>query len=95
MLSITIRVSKKTKDLLTKVMIRLENELGRRLSYDDVIRILMERSRSRRPELLLMLKEMNVSEEVVRKAHRLLEEERGFEEKTFERRYGSRYKHSY
>ncbi len=95
MLSTTIRVSKKTKDLLTKVMIRLESELGRRLSYDDVIRILIERSKSRRPELLLMLKEMGVSEEVVRKAHRLLEGERGFEEKTFERRYGSRYKHSY
>jgi hypothetical protein len=93
-LSTTIRVSKKTKDLLTKVMIRLENELGKRLDYDEVIRILIERSMVRRPELLLRLKSMSVSEEISEKAHKLLSEERGIEEKSFERRYGTRYKHS-
>ncbi len=93
-LSTTIRVSKRTKDLLTKVLIKLENELGRRLDYDEVIRILVERSGIRNPELLLRLKEMSVSREIVEEAHKLLEEETRFEERVFERRYGSRHKYS-
>ncbi|RLG84310.1 MAG: hypothetical protein DRO40_01810 [Thermoprotei archaeon] len=92
-MSTTIRVSKRTKDLLTKVLIKLENELGRRLDYDEVIRILVERSGIRNPELLLRLKEMSVSREIVEEAHKLLEETR-FEERVFERRYGSRHKYS-
>lgn len=92
--STTIRVSEKTKNMLTKVLIRLENELGKRLDYDDVIRILIERSGFRKPELLLRLKEMSVPEEVVEKAHKLLEEESRLEEEVFKRRYRLRYKHS-
>ena len=42
-LSTTIKVSRETKELLTKVLIKLESELGRRLSYDDVIKILVKR----------------------------------------------------
>ena len=94
-LSTTIRISKRTKELLTKVLIELENELGRRLDYDDVIKILIERSKARRPKLLLKLKEMSVSEEIVGEARRLLGEERGIEERSFERRYGVRYKRSH
>ncbi len=88
----TIRVSKKTKDLLTKILIKLESELGRRLDYDDVIRILIERSRARKPELLRTLKEMSVSTEIAERSHRMLEEESRFEEEVFKRRYSSRYK---
>ncbi len=90
----TIRLSRETKELLTDVLIKLEGELGRRLSYDDVIRILIRRSRVRNPELLLRLMEMRVSREIVEEAHRLLEEEAGFEEEVFRRRYRARYKRS-
>jgi len=93
-LSTTIRVSEKTKSMLTKVLIRLESELGRRLDYDEVIRILIERSGFRRPELLLRLKEMRVPRRVVVEARRILEEESRFEEEVFKRRYGFRYKRS-
>ncbi len=75
-LSTTIRVSRRTKDLLTRVLIELENELGRRLDYDDVIRILIEKSKVKKPELLLKLKEMGISEEIAREARKLLEKEK-------------------
>ncbi len=90
----TIRISKKTKDLLSKVLIKLENELGKRLNYDDVIKILIERSGFRNSNLLLKLKEMSVPEEIVKKAHEILERETKFEEEIFKRRYGLRYKYS-
>jgi len=93
-LSTTIRVSERTKKMLTKVLISLESELGRRLDFDEVIRILIERSGFRKPELLLRLKEMSVPREVAEKAHEILEREVGFEEEVFERRYGFRYKRS-
>ncbi|MEB3779091.1 MAG: hypothetical protein GSR85_02500 [Desulfurococcales archaeon] len=75
-MSTTIRVSRRTKDLLTRVLIELENELGRRLDYDDVIRILIEKSKVKKPELLLKLKEMGISEEIAREARKLLEKEK-------------------
>ena len=90
-MSTTIKVSKKTKDLLTKVLIKLESELGRRLDYDEVIRILIDRVRIRNPEYLRKLMRMSVPEEVVRKAHELLKEEARLEEGVFKRRYGSRH----
>ena len=93
-LSTTIRVSERTKKMLTKVLISLESELGRRLDFDEVIRILIERSGFRKPELLLRLKEMSVPREVAEKAHEILEREAEFEEEVFERRYGFRYKRS-
>ena len=82
-LSTTIRVSRRTKDLLTRVLIELENDLGRRLDYDDVIRILIEKSKVKKPELLLKLNEMSVSEEIAREARKLLEEEKRSEERFF------------
>ena len=93
-MSTTIRLSKETKEMLTDVLIRLEKELGRRLSYDEVIRILIRRSRARNPRLLLKLVSMSVPEEVVKEAHRLLEEEVWLEEEAFRRRYRGRYEHS-
>ena len=92
-LSTTIKLSKATKELLTDVLIELESELRRRLSYDDVIRILIRRSRARNPKLLQKLIEMEVSKEVVERAHRLLEEETKLEEEVFRRRYCDRYKY--
>ncbi len=94
MLSTTIRVSRKTKELLTRVMLKLEGELGRRLDYDDVIRILIERSGELKPMLLQKLKEMSIPEELVSRAREMLREERRREE-VFERRISSRYKHSH
>jgi len=93
-LSTTIKISKETKELLTRVLIKLEGELGRRLSYDDVIRILVKRSKVRNPKFLLKLVEMEVPREIVRKAHELLEEEVKFEEEVFRRRYRARYGYS-
>lgn len=90
-MSTTIKVSKKTKDLLTKVLIKLESELGRRLDYDEVIRILIDRVRNRNPECLRKLMRMSVPEEVVRGAHELLREEGRLEEGGFKRRYGFRH----
>jgi len=87
----TIRLSRETKKLLTDVLIRLEDELGKRLSYDDVIRILIRRSKVRNPRLLLMLMETEVSEEIVEKAHKLLEKETEIEEEVFRRRYRAKY----
>jgi|GEM_PF-1578433 len=92
-LSTTIKLSKATKELLTDVLIELESELRRRLSYDDVIRILIRRSRARNPKLLQKLIEMEVSKEVVERARRLLEEETELEEEVFRRRYCDRYKY--
>ncbi len=93
-LSTTIKVSRETKNLLTRVLTKLEAELGRRLTYDDVIRILIEKSGFRNPEFLLKLKGMGVPLSVVKEAHRILEEEVKLEEEAYERRYGVRYKRS-
>ena len=92
-LSTTIKLSKETKRLLTNVLIKLENELGRRLSYDEVIRILIRRSKIRNPEPLLELMKMKVPKEIVRRAHELLEEEAELEEEVYRRRYCTRYEH--
>ncbi|MEM2790696.1 MAG: hypothetical protein QW075_02500, partial [Thermofilaceae archaeon] len=87
----TIKVSKETKELLTEVLVKLEEELGRRLTYDEVIRVLVRRSGVRNPSLLLKLADMSVPEEVVVEARNLLEGEMELEMGVFERRYGSRY----
>ncbi len=89
-LSTTIRISKGTKKLLDKMLIELENELGRRLSYDEAIKILIERAKTRkRPELLLELLEMKGSEELSEKAQKILREERRREIEIYKRRYGA------
>lgn len=90
-MSTTIKLSRETKELLTDALIRLEGELGRRLSYDEVIRILIRRSGVRSPRLLLRLAEMRAPRRVVEEAHRLLEGEAELEEEAFERRYGARH----
>jgi len=87
-LSTTIRISKETKKLLTNIMIKLEAELGKRLDYDDVIRILINRCRTKNPHLLMRLINMEVSGEIVEKAHKLLREERISERRIIKRRYG-------
>lgn len=87
-LSTTIRISKETKKLLTDVMIKLEAELGKRLDYDDVIRILINRCRTKNPHLLMQLISMEVSREVVEKAHKLLREERISERSIIKGGYG-------
>ncbi|MEM0459537.1 MAG: hypothetical protein QXZ31_06685 [Thermofilaceae archaeon] len=91
MSSTAIRVSKETKELVTEVLVKLEEELGMRLTYDEVIRVLVRRSGVRNHSLLLKLADMSVPEEVVVEARNLLEGETELEMGVFERRYGSRY----
>ncbi len=86
-LSTTIRISRETKKLLTDIMIRLEAELGKRLDYDEVIRILINRYRAKKPHLLMQLINMEVDREIVEKAHKLLREERVRERSIVEGRY--------
>ena len=90
----TIRLSKGTKALLTDLLIELERELGRRLSYDDVIRILAARARARNPKLLQELVRMRVPGRLVEEARKLLEREAEYEEEAFRRRYRHRYERS-
>lgn len=71
----SIRVRKETKELLEKTLIDLEARLGRRLDYDDVIRILAQRARGK-PELLMLLTQNPVKENDTDKAQRLLRRER-------------------
>lgn len=71
----SIRVRRETKRLLEKTLIDLEARLGRRLDYDDVIRILAQRARGK-PELLMLLTQNPVEEHDTDKAQRLLRRER-------------------
>ncbi len=71
----SIRVRRETKRLLEKTLIDLEARLGRRLDYDDVIRILALRPRGK-PELLMLLTQNPVEEHDTDKAQRLLRRER-------------------
>ncbi len=87
-LSTTIRISKETKKLLTNIMIKLEAELGKRLDYDNVIRILINRYRTKNPHLLMRLINMEVNGKIVEKVHKLLREERISERRIIKRRYG-------
>ena len=71
----SIRVRRETRELLQKTLIDLEARLGRRLDYDDVIRILAQRARGK-PELLMLLTQNPVKENDTDKAQRLLRRER-------------------
>lgn len=42
-MSTTIQIKKETKEALFNIKNRLERELGRRLSYDEVIEYLLEK----------------------------------------------------
>ena len=71
----SIRVRRETKRILEKTLIDLEARLGRRLDYDDVIRILAQRARGK-PELLMLLTQNPIEEHDTDKAQRLLRRER-------------------
>ncbi len=71
----SIRVRKDTKKLLERVLIDFEARLGRRLDYDELIRILAMRSQSK-PGLLRLLLENPVKEHNTDMAQRLLMSER-------------------
>jgi len=71
----SIRVRKDTKRLLEKVLIDLELRLGRRLDYDELLRILA-RSAQARPWLLRLLIERPVGGHDTDKAQQLLRSER-------------------
>ncbi len=90
----TIKVSKKTKRLLDSLLAELEAEHGRRMTYDEAIRALIERSRPRNPALLRRLAGMAAEPGLAEEAHRLLEEEARLEEMKFERRYSGRHERS-
>jgi len=90
----TIRLRKETKKRLEKILIEYEVKLKRRLDYDELIQILLDKleGKDKRPELLLELKEMKVSSQLVSKAHEVLANERRLEEEILEGKYSSRYK---
>ncbi len=84
----TIRVSKKTKELLDRLVIELERELGRRLSYDEALRMLIERSlRAKRPELLLQFMSKRFSDKTVKDLQEIVRIERARENEIAQRRY--------
>lgn len=72
----SIRVRRATKELLDKLLIKLESKLGRRLNYDEVIRIIALQSLGKRSEYLLRLFENPVEGYDSLEAWRLLVEER-------------------
>lgn len=81
-MSVTIRVSRLTKEMLTRVAARLQERYGRRVDLDEAIRYLLGLE-ERRPELL---------ESVVGSVPSLsveeLYEERKRDEERARRRYG-------
>ena len=85
----TIRISRRTKELLDRLVIELERELGRRLSYDEALKILLKRNlRAKRPELLLRFMSRRFSDETVKELHEILRVERARENEITQRRYG-------
>lgn len=71
----SIRVRKETKKLLERVLIDLESRLGRRLDYDELLRILA-RGAEAKPWLLRWLIENPVERHDTDRAQRLLRSER-------------------
>ncbi|HID41233.1 MAG TPA: hypothetical protein EYP33_03650 [Pyrodictium sp.] len=71
----SIRVRRETKQLLEKALIDLEARLGRRLDYDELLRLLATRARAK-PWLLRWLVENPVKEHDTRRAQELLRSER-------------------
>ena len=71
----SIRVRRDTKELLEKTLIEFEAELGRRLDYDELIRILALRAQAN-PQLLKLLIKNPVKEHDTEKAQDLLRRER-------------------
>ena len=71
----SIRVRKDTKKLLERTLIDLEAKLGKRLDYDELLRILA-RGVHARPQLLKLLILNPVEEHDMDEAQRLLRSER-------------------
>jgi len=71
----SIRVRKDTKKLLEKTLIEFEARLGRRLDYDELIRILALRTQAN-PQLLRLLIQNPVKNHDTDNAQRLLRSER-------------------
>ncbi|MEB3859754.1 MAG: hypothetical protein LRS43_00930 [Desulfurococcales archaeon] len=71
----SIRVRRDTKRLLEKTLIEFEAMLGRRLDYDELLRLLVERARVK-PWLLRRLLESPVEEHDTRRAQEMLRAER-------------------
>ncbi len=71
----SIRVRKDTKKLLERTLIDLEARLGKRLDYDELLRILARGVRAR-PQLLKLLIINPAEEHDMDKAQRLLRSER-------------------
>ncbi len=71
----SIRVRKETKKLLERALIDLEARLGRRLDYDELLRILARGVRMR-PQLLKLLIINPVEEHNMDEAQSLLRSER-------------------
>lgn len=71
----SIRVRKDTKKLLERTLIDFEARLGRRLDYDELIRILAIQAQSK-PQLLKILIENPVEGYNTDEAQRLLRSER-------------------
>ncbi|MCE4613852.1 MAG: hypothetical protein F7C07_08525 [Desulfurococcales archaeon] len=71
----SIRVKKDTKKLLEKTLIDFEARLGRRLDYDELLRILVRKAQAR-PWLLAWLIENPVEGHDTDKAQQLLRSER-------------------
>ena len=73
----SIRVSTETKKLLERLLIAMEARLGRRLDYDELLRLLaLEKLRGRKPGLLLALFERPVEGHDTGAAAELLRRER-------------------
>ena len=71
----SIRVRKDTKKLLERTLIEFESRLGRRLDYDELLRILA-RGVHAKPQLLRQLLTNPVEEHDTAKAQQLLRSER-------------------
>ena len=81
----SIRVSVETKKLLERLLVAMEARLGRRLDYDELLRMLAaEKLRERRPELLLALFEKPVEGYDTAAAAELLRRERGRDDRLSE-----------
>ena len=76
----TIRVTRETKRLLERVLVEVEARLGRRLDYDELLRMLAARARLR-PGLLLWLLENPVEGHDTEEALHVLREERKRDER--------------
>ncbi len=85
----TIRVKKKTKELLEKTLVSMESRLGRRLDYDTLLRLLAKKTLRGKPWLLEWLLNNPVSHHDTAKAQEILRLERRRDERSLAGRQGS------